>query len=77
MATKTAAKAIGISDKVGTIEKGMLADVTVLKQPDKNRKIGSIHDVYKQGKKMVENGNLVVLGEESFGSLNQRDDESK
>jgi imidazolonepropionase-like amidohydrolase len=77
MATKTAAKAIGISDKVGTIEKGMLADITVLKQPDKNRKIGSVHDVYKHGKKSVENGNLVVLGQESFGSLNQSEDASK
>jgi len=77
MATKTAAKAIGISDKVGTIEKGMLADITVLKQPDKKRKIGSVHDVYKHGKKSVENGNLVVLGQESFGSLNLSEDASK
>ena len=73
MATKTAAKAIGISDKVGTIEEGMLADIAVLKQPEKNRKMGSIHDVYKHGKKMVENGNLVVLGQESFGTLNRID----
>jgi imidazolonepropionase-like amidohydrolase len=70
MATRIAAKAIGISDTVGTLEKGMLADIAVLKQPEQNRKIGSIHDVYKQGKKMVENGNLVVVGKESFGTLN-------
>ena len=70
MATKIAAKAIGISDTVGTIEKGMLADIAVLKQPEHNRKMGSIHDVYKHGKKMVENGNLVVAGKDSFGTLN-------
>jgi imidazolonepropionase-like amidohydrolase len=70
MATRIAAKAIGISDTVGTLEKGMLADIAVLKRPEQNRKIGSIHDVYKQGKKMVENGNLVVVGKESFGTLN-------
>jgi len=70
MATRIAAKAIGISDTVGTLEKGMLADITVLKQPEQNRKIGSIHDVYKQGKIVVENGNLVVAGKESFGTLN-------
>jgi len=70
MATKIAAKAVGISDTVGTIEKGMLADIAVLKQPEQNRKMGSIHDVYKHGKKMVENGNLVIAGNDSFGTLN-------
>ena len=70
MATKTAAKAIGISEKVGTIEAGMVADIAVLKQPEKNRKMGSVHDVYKHGKKMVEGGNLIVRGQESFGTLN-------
>ena len=70
MATKIAAKAVGISDTVGTIEKGMLADIAVLKQPAHGRNIGSIHDVYKQGKKMVEDGNLVIAGKDSFGTLN-------
>jgi imidazolonepropionase-like amidohydrolase len=70
MATKIAAKAIGISDTVGTLEKGMLADIAVLKQPEQNRKMGSIHDVYKQGKKVVAGGNLVVAGKDSFGTLN-------
>ena len=73
MATKTAAKAIGISEKVGTIEAGMVADIAVLKQPEKNRKMGSVHDVYKHGKKMVEGGNLIVRGQESFGTLNRTD----
>ncbi len=70
MSTKIAAKAIGISDTVGTLEKGMLADIAVLKQPAQGRKVGAIHDVYKQGKKMVENGNLVISGKDSFGTLN-------
>ena len=70
MATKIAAKALGISDTVGTLEKGMFADIAVLKEPAEGRKIGAIHDVYKRGKKMVENGNLVVSGQESFGTLN-------
>jgi len=70
MSTKIAAKAVGISDAVGTLEKGMLADIAVLKQPEQNRKMGSIHDVYKYGKKMVENGNLVIAGNDSFGTLN-------
>jgi imidazolonepropionase-like amidohydrolase len=70
MATKIAAKAVGISDKVGTIEKGMLADIAVLKQPEQNRKIGSVHYVYKHGKKMVEDGNLAIAGKDSFGTLN-------
>ena len=70
MATKIAAKAVCISDKVGTIEKGMLADIAVLKQPEQNRKIGSVHYVYKHGKKMVEDGNLVIAGKDSFGTLN-------
>ena len=70
MSTKFAAKAIGISDTVGTLEKGMLADIAVLKQPAQGRKVGAIHDVYKQGKKMVENGNLVISGKDSFGTLN-------
>ena len=73
MATKTAAKAIGISEKVGTIEAGMVADIAVLKQPEKTRKMGSVHDVYKHGKKMVEGGNLIVRGQESFGTLNRTD----
>jgi N-acetylglucosamine-6-phosphate deacetylase len=70
MASKIAAKALGISDTVGTLEKGMFADIAVLKEPVEGRKIGAIHDVYKRGKKMVENGNLVVSGQESFGTLN-------
>ena len=70
MVTKIAAKAVGISDKVGTLEKGMLADIAVLKQPAEGRKIGLVHDVYKHGKKMVEDGNLVIAGQESFGTLN-------
>ena len=70
MSTKIAAKAIGISDTVGTLEKGMLADIAVLKQPAQGRKVGAIHDVYKQGKKMVENGNLLISGKDSFGTLN-------
>jgi len=70
MSTKIAAKAVGISDTVGTLEKGMLADIAVLKQPEQNRKMGSVHDVYKHGKKMVENGNLVIAGNDSFGTLN-------
>ena len=70
MSTKIAAKAIGISDTVGTLEKGMLADIAVLKQPAQGRKVGAVHDVYKQGKKMVENGNLVISGKDSFGTLN-------
>jgi len=70
MSTKIAAKAIGISHTVGTLEKGMLADIAVLKQPAQGRKMGAIHDVYKQGKKMVENGNLVISGKDSFGTLN-------
>jgi len=70
MATKIAAKALGISETVGTLEKGMFADIAVLKEPAEGRKIGAIHDVYKRGKKMVENGNLVVSGQESFGTLN-------
>jgi imidazolonepropionase-like amidohydrolase len=41
MSTKIAAKAVGISDAVGTLEKGMLADIAVLKQPEQNRKMGS------------------------------------
>jgi hypothetical protein len=48
----------------------MLADIAVLKQPEQNRKMGSIHDVYKQGKKVVAGGNLVVAGKDSFGTLN-------
>jgi hypothetical protein len=35
-----------------------------------NRKMGSVQDVYKHGKKMVENGNLVIAGNDSFGTLN-------
>ena len=70
MATKIAAKAVGISDKVGTLEKGMLADIAVLKQPAEGRKIGLVHDVYKHGKKMVEDGNLLIAAEDSFGTLN-------
>lgn len=70
MATKIAAKAVGISETVGTLEKGMLADIAVLKQPEQNRKMGSVHDVYKHGKKMVENGNLVIAGNDSLGTLN-------
>ena len=70
MSTKIAAKAVGISDTVGTLEKGMLADIAVLKQPVQNRKMGSVQDVYKHGKKMVENGNLVIAGNDSFGTLN-------
>ena len=70
MSTKIAAKAVGISDAVGTLEKGMLADIAVLKQPEQNRKMGSVQDVYKHGKKMVENGNLVIAGNDSFGTLN-------
>ena len=70
MSTKIAAKAVGISDTVGTLEKGMLADIVVLKQPVQNRKMGSVQDVYKHGKKMVENGNLVIAGKDSFGTLN-------
>ena len=70
MSTKIAAKAVGISETVGTLEKGMLADIAVLKQPVQNRKMGSVQDVYKHGKKMVENGNLVIAGNDSFGTLN-------
>lgn len=70
MSTKLAAKAVGISETVGTLEKGMLADIAVLKQPVQNRKMGSVQDVYKHGKKMVENGNLVIAGNDSFGTLN-------
>ena len=70
MATKIAAKAVGISETVGTLEKGMLADIAILKQPEQNRKMGSVQDVYKHGKKMVENGNLVIAGNDSFGTLN-------
>jgi len=70
MSTKIAAKAIGISHTVGTLEKGMLADIAVLKQPAQGREMGAIHDVYKQGKKMVERGNLVISGKDSFGTLN-------
>ena len=70
MSTKIAAKAVGISETVGTLEKGMLADIAVLKQPVQNRKMGSVQDVYKHGKKLVENGNLVIAGNDSFGTLN-------
>ena len=48
----------------------MLADIAVLKQPAEGRKIGLVHDVYKHGKKMVEDGNLVIASQESFGTLN-------
>ena len=70
MATRIAAKAIGISEKVGTIEAGMQADLNIFDIPEAGKNLGRIKDVYKQGSKVVENSNLVFPANKAFGTLN-------
>jgi cytosine/adenosine deaminase-related metal-dependent hydrolase len=68
--TKNAAEALGIANEVGTIEIGKYADITVLFGRYNENSVGEIRNVYKRGKKVVEDGNLVLPGIESFGTLN-------
>jgi imidazolonepropionase-like amidohydrolase len=70
MATKNAAEALGIANEVGTIEIGKYADITVLFGRYNENSVGEIRNVYKRVKKVVEDGNLVLPGIESFGTLN-------
>ena len=70
MATKVAAKALGISEKVGTIEAGMQADLNVFDKPESGRNLGKIRDVYLKGDKVVSNTNLVFPAAKAFGTLN-------
>jgi imidazolonepropionase-like amidohydrolase len=70
MATGTAAKALGISETVGTIKQGMQADISVMTLPKPGRGMGEILDVYKSGKKVVEDSKLRFPANESFGTLN-------
>ena len=70
MATRVAAKALGISEKVGTIQTGMQADINVFEKPDSGRSLGKIKDVYRKGSRVVADANLVLPAEEAFGTLN-------
>ena len=70
MATRVAAKALGISEKVGTIQTGMQADINVFEKPDSGRSLGKIKDVYRNGSRVVADANLVLPAEEAFGTLN-------
>ena len=70
MATRVAARALGISEKVGTIQTGMQADINVFEKPDSGRSLGKIKDVYRKGSRVVADANLVLPAEEAFGTLN-------
>jgi imidazolonepropionase-like amidohydrolase len=70
MATATAAKALGISETVGTIKQGLQADISVMTLPKSGRGMGEILNVYKSGKKVVEDSKLLFPATESFGTLN-------
>ena len=70
MATKVAAKALGISEKVGTIQSGMQADINVFDKPVSGRNLGKLRDVYLKGAKVVSDANLVFPATQAFGTLN-------
>ena len=70
MATQVAAKALGISETVGTIQTGMQADLNVFEKPGSGRNLGKIKDVYRKGSRIVADANLVFPAEEAFGTLN-------
>lgn len=76
MATKNAAKSLGLQEQLGSLEPGLRADIIVLK-PDKIKAIGlledpyttvvynlseeSISDVYVDGRKIVSNGRFTGI----------------
>jgi imidazolonepropionase-like amidohydrolase len=65
-ATKTAAEAIGIADRVGTLEEGKLADIVIVDgNPLDNASIlcdeGKISMVMKEGQIVVTRGRIEVV----------------
>ncbi len=70
MATRNASEALGISEEVGTLTPGKDADITIFTDTQDFTTIGKVTTVFKQGKMVVQDGNIVMPGYESFGSLN-------
>lgn len=61
MSTSHAARAIGISDQVGTVAPGMVADLTVLEpSASPSKRLGAVRDVYQRGCLVVEDARLAV-----------------
>ena len=78
MATICGAKALGLDDRIGTLEEGKDADITLINTADVNmtpvndpfsaivfsadRK--NVDTVFCQGRKLLENGNLLTIDKE-------------
>lgn len=61
MSISPAARAIGISDQVGTVAPGMVADLTVLEpSASPSKRLGAVRDVYQRGRLVVEDARLDV-----------------
>jgi imidazolonepropionase-like amidohydrolase len=70
MVTRNASEVLGISDEVGTLTPGKDADITIFTNTNDPLMLGNVTTVFKQGKMLVQDGNIVLPGYDSFGSLN-------
>ena len=60
MATHNAAKSLGIADQVGLIAPGLRGDLAVMEGTDVSRNLGAIHQVYRNGRLVVDRSQLVI-----------------
>ena len=70
MATMHAAQALGIADRVGTVEPGMTADLTVLDGhiEESTTRLGSVLQVWRHGRRVVDDHRLVTLADHHWGN---------
>lgn len=60
MATRNAAKALGIDGEVGLVASGYIADLVVLDGTDASERLGEVRSVYRDGHLVVDDSRLIV-----------------